>query len=194
MNISDIYSDENAVSPVIGVILMVAITVILAAVIGAFVIGIGDEQQTVPQASWDASQTTEDFSHDDDTTFASLSVVEVEHQSGQSIDSSNIDITIDGNPAWGVEPSGDPETDDSVEALWSSGEISAGSTATVVLYDNDPSAGPVEEGDSVQYDDDADSITSPSEATELSSGETIRVVWTSDDGGDSSVLFDYEVN
>ena len=33
--------DENAVSPVIGVILMVAITVILAAVIGAFVFGMG---------------------------------------------------------------------------------------------------------------------------------------------------------
>jgi len=33
--------DEDAVSPVIGVILMVAITVILAAVIGAFVFGMG---------------------------------------------------------------------------------------------------------------------------------------------------------
>ena len=37
-------SDESdrAVSPVIGVILMVAITVILAAVIGTFVLGLGD--------------------------------------------------------------------------------------------------------------------------------------------------------
>lgn len=34
---------ERAVSPVIGVILMVAITVILAAVIGVFVLGLGDE-------------------------------------------------------------------------------------------------------------------------------------------------------
>ncbi|WP_159900759.1 type IV pilin [Salinirussus salinus] len=33
--------DENAVSPVIGVILMVAITVILAAVIASFVLGLG---------------------------------------------------------------------------------------------------------------------------------------------------------
>ena len=38
--------DERAVSPVIGVILMVAITVILAAVIAAFVIGIGDDQDS----------------------------------------------------------------------------------------------------------------------------------------------------
>ncbi|WP_440766783.1 type IV pilin [Natronorubrum sp. DTA7] len=35
--------DERAVSPVIGVILMVAITVILAAVIAAFVLDIGDD-------------------------------------------------------------------------------------------------------------------------------------------------------
>lgn len=34
---------ERAVSPVIGVILMVAITVILAAVIGTFVLGLGEE-------------------------------------------------------------------------------------------------------------------------------------------------------
>ncbi len=40
--------DEEAVSPVIGVILMVAITVILAAVIGTFVLGLGDEvEETV---------------------------------------------------------------------------------------------------------------------------------------------------
>jgi len=37
--------DERAVSPVIGVILMVAITVILAAVIGAFVLDLGQGQQ-----------------------------------------------------------------------------------------------------------------------------------------------------
>ena len=37
--------DDEAVSPVIGVILMVAITVILAAVIGAFVLDIGSNQQ-----------------------------------------------------------------------------------------------------------------------------------------------------
>ena len=35
-------SDDRAVSPVIGVILMVAITVILAAVIGTFVLGLGE--------------------------------------------------------------------------------------------------------------------------------------------------------
>ena len=40
--------DEDAVSPVIGVILMVAITVILAAVIAAFVFGMGGNLTTAP--------------------------------------------------------------------------------------------------------------------------------------------------
>lgn len=38
-------NDNSGVSPVIGVILMVAITVILAAVIGTFVLGLGDNVQ-----------------------------------------------------------------------------------------------------------------------------------------------------
>lgn len=47
--------DDRAVSPVIGVILMVAITVILAAVIGVFVLGLGDQvQETPPNTNFDA--------------------------------------------------------------------------------------------------------------------------------------------
>jgi len=48
--------DESAVSPVIGVILMVAITVILAAVIGTFVLGLGNQlQSSSPSASFSFS-------------------------------------------------------------------------------------------------------------------------------------------
>ena len=49
--------DENAVSPVIGVILMVAITVILAAVIGAFVFGMGGSVQKTYTIGVTASQS-----------------------------------------------------------------------------------------------------------------------------------------
>lgn len=51
MTIQKYFSEDRAVSPVIGVILMVAITVILAAVIGAFVLGLGDDlgSSTSPQ-------------------------------------------------------------------------------------------------------------------------------------------------
>lgn len=43
MNAETLFGDDRGVSPVIGVILMVAITVILAAVIGTFVLGLGDQ-------------------------------------------------------------------------------------------------------------------------------------------------------
>lgn len=43
---------KRGVSPVIGVVLMVAVVVILAAVIGAFVLGLGGNQQSTPQASF----------------------------------------------------------------------------------------------------------------------------------------------
>ena len=41
---------DDAVSPVVGVILMVAVTVILAAVIGSFVLDLGNNVQANPQA------------------------------------------------------------------------------------------------------------------------------------------------
>jgi flagellin-like protein len=52
MNIKNIFhDDDDAVSPVIGVILMVAITVILAAVIASFVLGLGDSTSEVQPSS-----------------------------------------------------------------------------------------------------------------------------------------------
>ncbi len=54
--------DKKGVSPVIGVILMVAITVILAAVIASFVFGMGSKVKSAPQAQFmleDAPDTVE---------------------------------------------------------------------------------------------------------------------------------------
>lgn len=51
-----IQDEERGVSPVIGVILMVAITVILAAVIAAFVLDLGQGQSANAQVGLDISQ------------------------------------------------------------------------------------------------------------------------------------------
>ena len=58
--------EEEAVSPVIGVILMVAITVILAAVIGAFVFGMGGSLSKTYTVAVTATQVDSD---DVDVTF-----------------------------------------------------------------------------------------------------------------------------
>ncbi|ELZ53842.1 hypothetical protein C465_00534 [Halorubrum distributum JCM 9100] len=71
-------------SPVIGVILMVAITVILAAVIGTFVLGLGDQLgDTAPQASF----TIESNSTDNIT---------VTKTGGQAIEGSDLVVSVDG--------------------------------------------------------------------------------------------------
>ncbi len=79
--------EEGAVSPVIGVILMVAITVILAAVIAAFVFGMGPPEQA-PQASLRASADTID----------GTSVIKLEHQGGDNfyLTPTNTVVTVDG--------------------------------------------------------------------------------------------------
>ncbi len=64
--------EDRAVSPVIGVILMVAITVILAAVIGTFVLGLGDD------IGGDDAQASLNFNQDDET-------VTVTHQGGDNL-------------------------------------------------------------------------------------------------------------
>jgi flagellin-like protein len=80
--------EEGAVSPVIGVILMVAITVILAAVIAAFVFGMGPPEQA-PQASIRATATE----IGDNTT------IKLEHQGGDQVvlASANTLVSITGN-------------------------------------------------------------------------------------------------
>lgn len=56
MQFTNLFDADRAVSPVIGVILMVAITVILAAVIGTFVLGMSDQMgDTTPRASFGMS-------------------------------------------------------------------------------------------------------------------------------------------
>lgn len=68
MDLTRLIRDEEGVSEVIGVILMVAITVILAAVLASMVLGIGGESQTTPTASfefdYDQSSRTLTITHD----------------------------------------------------------------------------------------------------------------------------------
>ena len=75
--------EERGVSPVIGVILMVAITVILAAVIGTFVLGLGDSLNQAPQSQIDVEG---DAGNDEIT---------ISHGGGDAIPTSELSITFD---------------------------------------------------------------------------------------------------
>jgi len=85
MDFKNLLNDEKAVSPVIGVILMVAITVILAAVIGTFVLGLGDQvQSTTPQAQ---------FGFDVEQNHADGTKVVITHESGDTISGSDLKVS-----------------------------------------------------------------------------------------------------
>jgi flagellin-like protein len=117
------HPDANrAVSPVIGVILMVAITVILAAVIGAFVLEIGDQQETAPNTSFDSEQETRfmgDIGYKNapkhclshyNGACANASIVSISHAGGGTLDISQIRAKVEGNRSV-YGPKDDPSTD-----------------------------------------------------------------------------------
>ncbi|NHN46962.1 type IV pilin [Halostella sp. JP-L12] len=136
MNIKNLFTDDDAVSPVIGVILMVAITVILAAVIGAFVLDLGGSQEKTPQASFDWDQNSTD-------------AVTVTLESGESIGADRLSTNFDG---------GSFNSDGDWATKYSGSEVGAGDYVVV---------------------------------TGLSSGDEVRVVWTSESGETSSTLSTY---
>jgi flagellin-like protein len=124
MEINNIFTDDEAVSPVIGVILMVAITVILAAVIGAFVLGIGGSQTQTPQASWEWESTTSSAysvgSNDVQCASGGSTYVKVTHQGGDEINADQLEL-------------------DGTDCTSSDTEITAGDA----LINNDASSGTV---------------------------------------------------
>jgi len=95
MNIKQLLSDEGAVSPVIGVILMVAITVILAAVIGTFVLGLGDQvQSSAPNTNFQFAYSD---TNNDGYSANSDDEVTITHNGGQDIESSQITVSQSGS-------------------------------------------------------------------------------------------------
>jgi flagellin-like protein len=139
MDIKNIFTDEDAVSPVIGVILMVAITVILAAVIGTFVLGLGDQVQN------NAPQATFSFDYEGDFT-TTANTVTATHDGGDTFNEENsqsltltaegagtgtdFSLTADGGVSAGdsVSVTG-ADSNGEVRIVWTS--ANGGNTATV---------------------------------------------------------------
>ncbi|MFC7098603.1 type IV pilin N-terminal domain-containing protein [Halobaculum marinum] len=130
MDFNALFDDDRAVSPVIGVILMVAITVILAAVIGSFVLGLGNSvQQTAPNTNFQ-------FDYNGSSGVAAV------HTGGDSISASQLNVTtsLDSTTSWsGVS------------------EVTAGTNSSYIKHATD---------------------------------DTVRVIWTSENGDTSQTLAD----
>ena len=140
---------------------MVAITVILAAVIGTFVLGLGDQvQQTSPNAQWNwyatASSTLDD------------QALSVTHEGGDSVAPGNLEVTL-GSVS---DICNEDESTGSGEGVWSGTdeEVTAGDTCTI-----------------------ESSTDTDSGSNNYKGGETARLIWTADGGGQSSTLSTYDV-
>ncbi len=81
MKLNELFTDDRAVSPVVGVALLIAITVILAAVIGGVVLGLGTGGVDTPQAQLQFNDNT----------------AELTHNGGEPLPEDQIKIVVEGN-------------------------------------------------------------------------------------------------
>lgn len=156
MQLRNLFTDDNAVSPVIGVILMVAITVILAAVIGTFVLGLGDrvsEAQPNTNFGFNYSKIGDGGAQNDG--------LGVTHKGGNKLSQENLNISVGGTNIWGggkeVKDSFKNGTNDLkwVKDEWQSDSITASNSLAVVE---------IQEGDV------------------FGKGDKVQVIWSSDSG------------
>lgn len=142
---------DDAVSPVIGVMLMVVITVIIAAVISVFATGIiGDDSGRTPMVMLDVGEIKVSSSWSGNC----LSSIEFIHRGGDSLSMDDIEITVMGNMQHilsyfpgengrvtvnGVDSSGTiAEAGDSIKVIFNSyanANILSGETVTWTVYD-----------------------------------------------------------
>jgi flagellin-like protein len=129
MNLHELFTDDQAVSQVVGVILMVAITVLLAATAASFFLGITEsDQTTAPQVA-----ITFDFESTDEPRDA----LEITHESGTTVDATELDVAI--------QDAATPTTVVDRRFTWkelsrgSPDEVAAGMSATVNRSSIDPS-------------------------------------------------------
>lgn len=132
MQSNEPHTEDRAVSPVIGVVLMVAVTVILAAIVAAFALGMGGNASSTPQASFDYDYAS--------------GTVNVTHVGGDPLDPARVTVQKNGGDA-GVTfndygGDGDISTGDDVSFSANSGDTirivwegSNGKTATVSTYE-----------------------------------------------------------
>ena len=127
MKLKQLLTEDRAVSPVIGVILMVAITVILAAVIGTFVLGLGEGVQSTPQAKF-----AFDYQNSNLT---------VTHEGGAAISAEELSVTASTDFDWYNDSAPGWETvSDNTETFSTMGvdsEVSAGTSVKLGNNGND---------------------------------------------------------
>ena len=171
MNVKQLFTDESAVSPVIGVVLMVAITVLLAATAATFFLGIGQQNDTTkPNAAivFDYEQDTTTLDGDEYRN----DNLKVGHDSGETIEAKNLDVVVQSAKTYELD-GGSVSTNPLDERFqWDDFDSK--------INDNDEVSG----GESVTLKADSEPI--PDQDALNLEGATVKVVW--DDPGSRSTF------
>jgi flagellin-like protein len=145
MRCNELTVEDDAVSPVIGVILMVAITVILAAVVGVFVLESSPGSDKMPQASLDAEEHpdagTDGFVNVTIRGGSTIDTSELEAIGGSGIDDGDVKIVNDdarlrAGQSISIKLSATASSGDEIILRWSP----EGSDETRIFYEHKLSA------------------------------------------------------
>jgi flagellin-like protein len=173
MNVRTLFTDDSAVSPVIGVVLMVAITVLLAATAATFFLGIGQENtNATPQAafSFEYAQDTETRASAPDYRTDTL---KISHDTGDTVTAGNLDVAVSGAKTY--EESSDSTTGLDERFRWDELDSGVGADSSV----SGGTSGRVNANN-------VDSVISSPTADGLNlDGATVKLVWD-DPGSDST--------
>jgi len=126
MRVRNLATDEAAVSSVIAVVLMVALTIVLAASVGVFVLGIG--QEATNQAQTPNVKYATEYVNESGNGTLSISV-----KGGDTVKAENLEVILNGETAW---KSGRYENNFNADNGWN-GEIKSGDTLTIDENGND---------------------------------------------------------
>jgi flagellin-like protein len=133
MQISALLTEKRAVSSTIGVVLMVAVTVILAAVVGAFAMGLFSQTTPPPPQTG--------FSVEYDVSGSGPNTTNVTMATGSEVRTSRLKVTIDGNSTW---ERGSGQTGFKTSG-WSTKKIESGDTLDIA-----EDGKPIQSGDEIQ--------------------------------------------
>jgi len=164
MQLKKLFKDDDAVSPVIGVILMVAITVILAAVIASFVLGLGSTSDAVQPNSSFSLDISEDASDNDVVT---LTVTD-----GDTLDFDELIFRGDGiSENVALSDSTDIQEEGGTDALEGTWEV----------------------GESISFSDDGSEADYIFESADWEEGNTVNLVWEESGGDASATIYDFDI-
>jgi len=185
----ELWKDRTGISPVMGVILMVAITVILAAVAGAVVLGVGTTQGP-PEASLEISSVNKTYEYTASTTrTANFSEIRIKHAGGDPIDMSRVNVVIDGTDGVAYNASVDPGFPIFSQSFENQKFTAGNETVISFMYKNEYNGGELNfdstTGGVEILDPSSDDPVLNPDLERPSEGSKIQLIWSRGDSDES---------